>query len=271
MGLLEIAAGPLVAVIGIVSVFFVMRHRSVQEKSMYSARRSQIERKVRSARQRTLAPTSKRAEQEAAQAATFAAPGMEAKAAIPTATWGPPAARPDAPPPPPPSQEQQAWEVGPTVPPPPPSMAPPSPPPYTPSAPTYAPPPEEVWNPAAAETFAPAPVGPMAEPVAPQVSTPSGGGASWEIVGAGVPGAQAPERADHKGKKERKDKKGKEKQGQTGASWQLAAGELPGDDADDIIKKPSAAIAVAQYAVLVVGLVMVLIGVVVMVANSHVT
>jgi len=271
MGLLEIAAGPLVAVIGIVSVFFVMRHRSVQEKSMYSARRSQIERKVRSARQRTLAPTSKRAEQEAAQAATFAAPGMEAKAAIPTATWGPPAARPDAPPPPPPSQEQQAWEVGPTVPPPPPSMAPPSPPPYTPSAPTYAPPPEEVWNPAAAETFAPAPVGPMAEPVAPQVSTPSGGGASWEIVGAGVPGAQAPERADHKGKKERRDKKGKEKQGQTGASWQLAAGELPGDDADDIIKKPSAAIAVAQYAVLVVGLVMVLIGVVVMVANSHVT
>jgi hypothetical protein len=111
----------------------------------------------------------------------------------------------------------------------------------------------------------------MAEPVAPQVSTPSGGGASWEIVGAGVPGAQAPERADHKEKKERKDKKGKEKQGQTGASWQLAAGELPGDDADDIIKKPSAAIAVAQYAVLVVGLVMVLIGVVVMVANSHVT
>ena len=268
MGLLEIAAGPLVAVIGIVSVFFVLRHRSVQEKSMYSARRSQIERKVRAARQRTLAPTSKRAEQEAAQAATFAAPGMEAKTAIPTATWGPPAARPDAPPPPPPPQEEQAWEVGPTVPPPPPSMAPPSPPPYTPSAPTYAPPPEEVWNPTPAETFAPAPVEPVAAPVAPQVSTPSGGGASWEIVGAGVPGQPAPPRTD---KKEKKDKKGKEKQGQTGASWQLAAGELPGDEADDIIKKPSAAIAVAQYAVLVVGLVMVLIGVVVMVANSHVT
>lgn len=268
MGLLEIAAGPLVAVIGIVSVFFVLRHRSVQEKSMYSARRSQIERKVRAARQRTLAPTSKRAEQEAAQAATFAAPGMEAKTAIPTATWGPPAARPDAPPPPPPPQEEQAWEVGPTVPPPPPSMAPPSPPPYTPSAPTYAPPPEEVWNPTPAETFAPAPVEPVAAPVAPQVSTPSGGGASWEIVGAGVPGQPAPPRTD---KKEKKEKKGKEKQGQTGASWQLAAGELPGDEADDIIKKPSAAIAVAQYAVLVVGLVMVLIGVVVMVANSHVT
>jgi hypothetical protein len=108
----------------------------------------------------------------------------------------------------------------------------------------------------------------MAEPVTPQVSTPSGGGAAWEIVGAGVPGEPAPERAE---KKEKKAKKGKETQGQTGASWQLAAGELPGDEAEDIVKKPSAAIAVAQYAVLVVGLVMVLIGVVVMVANSHVT
>ncbi len=265
MGLFEIAAGPLAAVIGIISVFFVMRHRSVQTKSMYSARRSQIEHKVRAARQRTLAPTRKHAEQEAAQAATFAAPGMEAKTAIPTATWGAPAARPDmAPAPPPPPQEQQAWEVGPTVPPPPPSMAPPRPPPYEPSAPTYAAPPEEVWTPAPADTFAPARSEPMAEPVAP-VSTPAGGGASWSIVGEG---AAAQPAAD---KKDKKDKKGKEKRGQTGASWQLAAGELPGEESDDIIKKPSAAIAVAQYAVLVVGLVMVLIGVVVMVANSHVT
>src|SRR2546426_610266 len=72
-------------------------------------------------------------------------------------------------------------------------------------------------------------------------------------------------------KRDKKDKRDKEKRGQTGASWQLAAGELPGDEGDDIAKKPSAAIAIAQYAVLVVGLVMVLIGVVVMVANSHVT
>src|SRR5260370_12074560 len=97
--------------------------------------------RVGGARQRTLAPTSKRAEQEAAQAASFAAPGMEAKTAIPTATWCSPAARPDAPPPPPPSQDQHAREVVPTVPPPPPSIAPPSPPPYPPSAPTYTPPP----------------------------------------------------------------------------------------------------------------------------------
>ena len=48
--------GPAVAVIGIVAVVFVMRHKSVEKRSMYSARRSQIEHKVRAARQRTLTP-----------------------------------------------------------------------------------------------------------------------------------------------------------------------------------------------------------------------
>src|ERR1700675_4942405 len=48
--------GPAVAVIGIVAVFFVMRHKAVEKRSMYSARRSQIEHKVRAARQRTLVP-----------------------------------------------------------------------------------------------------------------------------------------------------------------------------------------------------------------------
>src|SRR6266851_1899250 len=87
LGLLEIVAGPFVALIGIVAVFIVMRHRSVQTKSMYSARRGQIERKVRAARQRTLAPTSKHAEKEAEAeiAQSFAAPGMEAKTAAQTA------------------------------------------------------------------------------------------------------------------------------------------------------------------------------------------
>src|SRR4029077_482145 len=96
LNLIEIAAGPLVVVIGIVSVFFVMRHKRVQEKSMYSARRGQIERKVRAARQRTLAPTSQHEKAEAAAGQTFAAPGMEAKTAAPTATWGPPTAGPAA-------------------------------------------------------------------------------------------------------------------------------------------------------------------------------
>jgi hypothetical protein len=64
-------------------------------------------------------------------------------------------------------------------------------------------------------------------------------------------------------------KKKGSKDAQTGA-WSLASGEAaPGEEPDEGPKKPSAVIAIAQYAVLVVGLVMVLIGVVVMVANSH--
>src|SRR5712691_12230894 len=98
LGLVEIAAGPFVALIGIIAVCFVMRHRSVQTKSMYSSRRGQIERKVRAARQRTLAPTGKHAgkEGEAPAGQIFAAPGMEAKTAVPRATWGPSAAGPAA-------------------------------------------------------------------------------------------------------------------------------------------------------------------------------
>jgi hypothetical protein len=55
------------------------------------------------------------------------------------------------------------------------------------------------------------------------------------------------------------------------ASWQLASGEAPGMEADEVVKTPSPLIAIAQYAILVVGLVMVLIGVFVMIANSKVT
>src|SRR3954451_7517368 len=84
-------AGPLVAVIGIVAVFFVMRRRAVDKKSMYSARRSQIERKVRAARQRTLAPTGRHTKDETAAAPAMEF-GMEAKPAAPTATWASPAA-----------------------------------------------------------------------------------------------------------------------------------------------------------------------------------
>jgi hypothetical protein len=101
----------------------------------------------------------------------------------------------------------------------------------------------------------------MAPPVATPMTTSAGGGAAWSIVGEskGVP--DEPVTA----KKSKKDK-----QDRTGA-WQLASGELPGDESGDEVKGPSSTMAVAQYAVLVVGLVMVLIGVVVMVANSHVT
>src|SRR6267378_861845 len=228
--------GPFVAVVGLVAVFFVMRHRSVQTKSMYSSRRQQIERKVRAARQRTLTPSGKHPEGAGAPAQEFIAPGMEGKTAIPTATWGPPSAGPPVAPPQPPPPSEQVWEIGPTVP----------------------PPPEQVWTPAPMEPVAPPPPEPVPSPLEPQVTTPAGGGAAWSIVGETKAGAEEPV-ADKKGKKDRR------------SSWQLASGEAPGDDSGEEVKGPSSAIAVAQYAVLVVGLVMVLIGVLVMVANAHVT
>jgi hypothetical protein len=157
--------------------------------------------------------------------------------------------------------------VGPTTP------APLAPAPSTPE-PTFAPPeapyapapPAEVWNPAPVESFepvAPPKPEPRAEPRPAPVETPAGAGASWSIVSEeGKDVTQ--EAVTATGKKRKKEKV------QTG-SWQLASGEAPGDEYPDEIKGPSSAVAVAQYAVLVVGLVMVLIGVLVMVANSHVT
>jgi hypothetical protein len=97
------------------------------------------------------------------------------------------------------------------------------------------------------------------EPPQPAVTTPAGG-ASWSIVGDSkdMSGGAAPETS----------RKGK--QGGPSGSWQLASGEAPGTEAEESVKAPSATIAIAQYAILVVGLVMVLIGVLVMIANSHV-
>src|SRR5438874_122180 len=141
-------AGPAVALIGVVAVMFVMRHKSTEKRSMYSSRRSQIEHKVKAARSRTLAPH-----------------GRSGR------------------------------------------------------APTSA-------EDAAADEPAP------------------------------------------KGKGKKKDKQATA----TGAAWQLASGDSPSEEGSaDEVKAPNPAMAIAQYAVLVVGLVMVLIGVLVMVANSKVT
>jgi len=52
-------------------------------------------------------------------------------------------------------------------------------------------------------------------------------------------------------------------------SWLLAAGGPERDESDEAAPKQEFSRALAQYAILVVGLVMVLIGVIVMVANSH--
>jgi hypothetical protein len=264
MGVLVYVLGPLAALMGVGAVYFVLRHRSVQTKSMYSARRGQIERKVRAARQRTLAPGAKQLEKDDAAAAAaqqaFIAPGMEGKTAVPTATWGPTAVAPAPAPPtfePAPPPPEPAWEVGPTVP-----SAPapaPSAPVSTPYEPVYPPPtpPGEVWTPAPAEPMVQEPAAQIEQPV----STPAGGGASWSIVGE-TKAMDAEPAGDKKSKK-----KGKHSDA---APWQLASGVVPGDEEDEV-KTPGMGMAVAQYAVLVVGLVMVLIGVLVMVANSHVT
>src|SRR5438309_1799996 len=156
-------AGPFVAIVGIAAVFFVLRRKSVDKRSMYSARRSQIEHKVRAARQRTMAPHG------------------------------------------------------------------------------------HADNPA--------------EPVAAASSTSAGG---WSVVSTSKDAQVEAE----PGKKKKKDKGAP-----AAGDWSLASGDAPGMVADEpTLKRPSGkVIAIAQYAVLVVGLVMVLIGVLVMVANSHVT
>jgi hypothetical protein len=269
--------GPAVAVIGIVAVVFVMRHKSVEKRSMYSARRSQIEHKVRAARQRTLAPGKRADKGQAIEETSNAAPAMTYEA---TAYASPPVASPP--------QKAQSWDTGPvTTPVETPAFTPPAPayePP--PAAPAYEPPPAQpayqpppaqpAYQPPPAQPayqpppfeapetkpeWTPAPQAPMeqeraaaAEPAA----SSAGGGASWSVVGESK-GSAEPEPAP---------KKKGSKDAQTGA-WQLASGEVAGDEPDEGPRKPSAVIAIAQYAVLVVGLVMVLIGVVVMVANSH--
>jgi hypothetical protein len=122
-----------------------------------------------------------------------------------------------------------------------------------------------MWNPSpAAPVSSPTPATPT---VAPQpASTPAGEGASWEIVGDGK--AATAEEPPRKGK----DKKKGKQAAATGSAWQLASGEAATEEgAAEEVRAPNPAMAIAQYAVLVVGLVMVLIGVLVMVANSKVT
>jgi hypothetical protein len=270
-------AGPFVALIGIVAIFFVLRRKSVEKRSMYSARRSQIEHKVRAARQRTLAPrgrSQKPAEQtipgateapspfatQAQQAATYEAPAYEA----------PPVAPPPAPTFPSPKQAPSAspWDVPAAASAPAPTFdyPPAAPEPaYTPPAPAPEPPPapsEPAWTPAPrpAESVPPAP---SVAPAASATSATSAGG--WSVVSTEKESAAT---VPPHGKKK---KKGKAEEAATG-SWSLASGDMLGAEAEEAeVRRPSAIMAIAQYAVLVVGLVMVLIGVLVMVANAHIT
>jgi len=276
-----LVAGPFVALVGIVTVFFVLRRKSVEKRSMYSSRRSQIEHKVRAARQRTLAPHGRgqKPQEQTIPAATstFAtqAPGASVSWETP-AYAAPPVAPPSAPPsmpPPPPSQEAPSsapWDVPASAPapafdyPPAPPYAPPAAEPFRPAPePTPMAPSEPVWTPAPAPAVERAA---QMEPAAATAASSTAAGA-WSIVSPAKETA-GPE-PDGK-KKKKKDKGGAETA--TG-SWSLASGDAPGAEADEpLVGRPSGtAMAVAQYAVLVIGLVMVLIGVLVMVANSHVT
>ena len=256
-------AGPAAALLGIGAVFWVMRRKAVDKRSMYSARRSQIEHKVRAARQRTLAPhgRTEKADEAAAPSAGASPFGTQAPVATyeASAYEPPPAAAapvgrgfPEAP-------SSSPWDVGTAVPSPGQFEAPPVAPAAFEPAPV-----EEVWTPAPA----PAPaetVTPM-EPIRPAAAAASPTG--WSVVGdAKEPAATGGDEP----KKKKKKGKDREQEAVPGGSWQLASGNAPGAEADEgdaVMKAPGQAVAIAQYAVLVVGLVAVLIGVLIMVAGS---
>jgi hypothetical protein len=260
-----IAVGSATALIGIVAIFFVFRRKSVDKRSMYSARRSQIEHKVRAARQRTLAGQGRADKSEEAPAQSAGASPFGTQAPVATyeasAYEPPPAAAapmargiPEAP-------SSSPWDVGPTVAPSEPFAAPPP-------APAFEPVPiqEEVWAPAPAPAQAPPePVTPS-EPSRPAIAASSP--AAWSVVGEAKESAMTAE------VEPKKKKRGKEQEAAAPAgSWQLASGNAPGAEAEEdegVIRAPSQAVAIAQYAVLVVGLVAVLIGVLIMVASSTV-
>jgi hypothetical protein len=255
--------GPAAALVGVIAIFFVLRRKSVDKRSMYSARRSQIEHKVRAARQRTLAPHGRT--EKVAEAAAEAAPAATSTWAAPTpqATYEASAFEPPPAAPPPPAKgrqeapgeapSQSPWDVGTPAPA---QFAQPEAPPEPAYTPTYPQAPAEpVWTPAPAPS-APAP---PIEPEKLDAASP----AAWSVVSEAKESAQTTV-DEPKKKKGRRDAADAPPGG-----WALASGNAPGMEADEVIKPPSQLIALAQYAILVVGLVMVLIGVLVMVANSH--
>ena len=249
--------GPFVALLGIVAVVFVLRRKSVDKRSMYSARRSQIEHKVRAARQRTLihgrgekaaettgepAPTSNFAPAQSAPQVTYEASAYEAPPAAP-----PPMTKglQEAPSPSP-------WDVGPTSTPSSPFVPQEQAPPLE---PTFDPAPSEsVWTPAAPPAEPASPVAPL------RPASPAAAPAAWSVVSEAKESASTAE--------DQPKKKGKGKQEPSSGAWQLASGDAPGSEPDEVIKAPGQTVAIAQYAVLVVGLVAVLIGVLIMVASS---
>jgi hypothetical protein len=255
---IALIVGPAAALVGVIAIFFVLRRKSVDKRSMYSARRSQIEHKVRAARQRTLAPHG-RTEKVEEPAAGAAAPTSTWVTPAPQATYEASAFEPPPAAPPPPTKgrhdapSQSPWDLGAPAPAPSqfaPLEAPPAP------EPTFTPAPSEpVWTPAPAPSEPARPI----EPEKPAAASP----AAWSVV------SEAKQSAETTVDQPRKKKGKRDAADAPPGGWSLASGNAPGMEPDEVIKAPSQLVAVAQYAILVVGLVMVLIGVLVMVANSH--
>jgi hypothetical protein len=245
--------GPFVALIGIGAIFFVLRRKSVDKRSMYSARRSQIEHKVRAARQRTLVQHAKtEAPAEVlggAQPTSVHTPSAAAATTYEPSAYEPPPAAPPAPAKGmPEAPGRSPWDVGPTA---------PAPSQFAVPEPAQVPEPtfeqapaEAAWTPTAAPSQPSMPV----EPVRP--ASPAAAPAAWSVVSEAKESASVA--ADEPKKKGKKDASG---------SWQLASGEAPGEETDEAPRVPAQTVAIAQYAVLVVGLVAVLIGVLIMVAS----
>jgi hypothetical protein len=246
--------GPFVALIGIGAIYFVLRRKSVDKHSMYSARRSQIEHKVRAARQRTLVQHGRPDAQTEAPAGSQQS-GIYAPPAAPAVTYEPSAYEPPPAGPPPVGKGMQEapapspWDVGPTAP------APSQfavPEPAEVPQPTFeAAPAEAAWTPTAAPPDQAMPV----EPVRP--ASPAAAPTAWSVVAeAKESAAVAADQPKKKGKKR-----------EAAGAWQLASGQAPGEENDEAATPPGQTVAIAQYAVLVVGLVAVLIGVLIMVAS----
>ncbi len=102
------------------------------------------------------------------------------------------------------------------------------------------------------------------EPVRPAAAAAAP--AAWSVVGEAAKESARTGEAEPK-----KKKKGKDQEAAPAGGWQLASGNAPGEEPDDdegVIRTPGQTVAIAQYAVLVVGLVAVLIGVLIILAGS---
>jgi len=103
------------------------------------------------------------------------------------------------------------------------------------------------------------------EPARPAIAAASP--AAWSVVGESKESTLT---ADVEPKKKKKGK-AKEQEAAPAGSWQLASGNAPGAETDEgeaVARTPGQAVAIAQYAVLVVGLIAVLIGVLIILAGS---